>query len=242
MTAKVVSPEEWIAARKDLLLKEKELTRATDALSAQLRELPMVKVTKQYTFEGPDGKASLSLLDLFNGRKQLIIYHFMLGPDMEQGCSGCSFFADHVPDLSHLQSRNTSFVAVSRAPIAKIEAFKKRMGWTFPWYSSFGTDFNYDFHATQDESIAPIEYNFKDKATLEKDGQNIFTKGEQPGLSVFYLENSVIFHTYSAYSRGLEKLLGTHSLLDMTPLGRQEGGTVSGIKRFTWHDKYDEDN
>jgi predicted dithiol-disulfide oxidoreductase (DUF899 family) len=203
-----------------------------------MRDFPMVHLDKAYTFEGPSGE--VTLLDLFDGRKQLIVYHFMLAPDQEEGCTGCSFLADHIPDLSHLLSRDTSFVVVSRAPLDKIEAFKKRMGWTFPWVSSFGSDFNYDFHVTLDDRVAPVEYNYKDKATLEKEGKTYFTRGEQPGLSVFYHEGQDIFHSYSTFGRGIEGLLGTYTLLDMTPLGRQEEEPGSKMN-WRYHDKYDEE-
>jgi predicted dithiol-disulfide oxidoreductase (DUF899 family) len=234
----VVSREEWVARRKDLLAKEKEALRASDVFHAQMRDFPMVHLDKSYIFEGLTG--NVSLLDLFNGRKQLIVYHLMMAPDWEEACSSCSFVVDHIPDLSHLHYRSTSFVAVSRAPIAKIEAFKKRMGWTFPWVSSFGSDFNYDFHVTQDEDVAPVEYNYKDKATLEKEGKSYSTKGEQPGLSIFYREDGDIFHTYSSYARGLEVLLGTYKLLDLTPLGRQEEGPGPKMS-WRFHDKYEEE-
>jgi predicted dithiol-disulfide oxidoreductase (DUF899 family) len=232
----VVSQEEWIAARKELLAKEKEATHMADSISAQIRELPMVKLEKQYTFEGPNDRICLG--ELFQGRKQLLIYHFMFGPDSDEGCPSCSYYADHVPDLRHLESRNTSFAAVSRAPIAKIEAFKKRMGWTFPWYSSFGTDFNYDFHVSQDESVTPIEYNFKDKATLEKQGLNWAARGEQQGMSAFFRDGEDIFHTYSSYARGNEKFLGTYLMLDITHLGRQDNDKP-GLG-FLHHDKYEQ--
>jgi predicted dithiol-disulfide oxidoreductase (DUF899 family) len=196
----------------------------------------MVKVEKEYIFEGPKG--TISLGELFQGRKQLVIYHFMFSPDSEQGCSSCSFFADHIPDLHHLASRNTSFAAISRAPIAKIEEFKKRMGWTFPWYSSFGTDFNYDFHATQDEAVAPVYYNYTDKEALEKQGLSHFTKGEMHAISVFLREDKDVFHTYSSYARGLDKFLSTYTMLDITPLGRQDPGKI-GLG-FKHHDRYDQ--
>ena len=211
------------------------MTRAAETLSAQVRELPMVKIEKKYTFEGPKG--AISLDELFQGHKQLIIYHFMFRPEADEGCSSCSFFADHVPDLRHLASRDTSFAVISRAPIAKIEAFKKRMGWTFPWYSSFGSDFNYDFHVAQDETVAPVQYNYMDKETLEKRGLAHFTRGEQHGMSVFLRENDDIFHTYSSYSRGLDKFLSTYHMLDITPLGRQDSKKL-GLG-FTYHDQYD---
>jgi len=232
MPGKIVTPEEWLTARKELLLKEKASLKAQDELHAQLRDFPMVKLTKSYTFTGPNGDVDLPTL--FESRRQLIVYHFMLGPDDEAGCSGCSFLADNLPSsLAHLNTRDTTLVLVSRAPLPKIEAFKKRMGWNFPWYSSFNSSFNYDFHASLDNDVAPLEYNFK---TLDKP-----EKGERPGLSVFLKEKEGeeegIFHTYSAYSRGLEGLLGTHVLLDLTPLGRQDDRGMS----WKLHDDYEAD-
>src|SRR5829696_6010707 len=167
----VVSRDEWLVSRKELLAKEKEFTRQRDALNAERRRLPMVRLDKEYVFEGPDGKASL--LDLFDGRRQLIVYHFMW--NCEQGCTSCSCLVDNMGHLSHLHSCDTSLVLVSRAPTEKIEPFRTRMGWTVPWYSSYGNDFNYDFHVTQDESVAPVEYNYLDKESLIRKGQPYFT-------------------------------------------------------------------
>jgi predicted dithiol-disulfide oxidoreductase (DUF899 family) len=211
------------------------VTRAADALAALVLDLPMVKLTKSYTLTGPAGPASLP--EIFDGRKQLVIYHFMFGPDTDQGCPHCSVFADHIPDLRHLHTRNTTFAVISRAPIDTIEAFKKRMGWNFPWYSSYGSDFNYDFHVTQDEAVAPIEYNFKTKEELQAKGYLHNMRGEQSGMSVFYQEDGEVFHTYSSYERGTEKFLGTCLMLDITPLGRQDPEDWS--KGFTYHDKYE---
>jgi predicted dithiol-disulfide oxidoreductase (DUF899 family) len=253
---------EWLAARKALLEKEKEITKAQDAVAAQLRELPMVEVDKQYQFHGPDG-STLSLEDLFGGKDQLIVYHFMFGPDAERGCKGCAFVGtsynviplpfypgppltsvskitgEHIPDLRHLRSRNTAFVAVSRGPFAKLDAWKKKVGWTFPWYSSEGSDFNYDFHATLDPAVRHVEYNFATAAELEAKGLKYNTAGEQPGLSVFVRRDGKVYHTYSAYSRGVERLLGTFQLLDMTPLGRQVG--PAGPADFKLKYEYEED-
>jgi predicted dithiol-disulfide oxidoreductase (DUF899 family) len=203
--------------------------------------MPMVKISEDYSFTGPKGK-SFSLADLFEGRKQLIVYHFMFDPEWTAGCVGCSFLGDHIPlHLSHLNSRDTTFVMVSRAPIDKIEAFQTRMGWNhIPWYSSNGSTFNYDFHATQDESVRPVMYNFMDKETLVSKGWKIFSKGEQPGISVFVKEGAELFHTYSAYSRGVDHLVMTAGLLDLTPLGRQDGGEKGG-KTFPYHDEYTEE-
>jgi predicted dithiol-disulfide oxidoreductase (DUF899 family) len=231
---KVVSRDEWLTARKELLKQEKELTRKRDALNAKRRRLPMVRIEKEYIFEGPNGKASL--LDLFDGRRQLIIYHFMFDPSWDEGCDGCSFLVDNIGHLAHLHAANTSLVIVSRAPLAKIERFKARMGWTIPWYSSFRSDFNYDFHVTLDEAIAPVEYNYRTMEELERKGESWFVKGEQPGLSVFLREGNRIFHTYSTYARGGELLLGTFNYLDLTPLGRQEdAGIMSWVRH---HDRY----
>jgi predicted dithiol-disulfide oxidoreductase (DUF899 family) len=232
MPGKVVSPSEWLEARKDLLTKEKDLLRTTDTFNSQLRDFPMVKLDKEYIFEGPNGK--LSLADLFEGRKQLIVYHFMLAPDAK-ACPGCSFLADHIPHLSHLNFRDTTFVAVSRAPIEEIGAFKKRMGWTFPWYSSYGSGFNYDFHVSLDESVTPVVYNYKDKEQMVKEGKKWQASGEQPGLSVFLREGEGVLHTYSTFARGLERILSTYGLLDITPLGRQEG---DGMGAWSLHDEY----
>lgn len=192
----IVSREEWLVARQELLIKEKETTRARDRLNAERRRLPMVKIDKEYLFEGPDGKASL--LDLFDGRCQLILYHFMFDPSWDDGCKSCSNLVDNLPSrLARLHARDTSLVLVSRAPLAKIEPFKTRMNWTVPWFSSYGSDFNYDFDATGDG-------------------------GEKPGISVFLREGETIFHTYSTTARGVDILLGTYNYLDLTPLGRQE--------------------
>ncbi len=216
----VVSRAEWLAARKDFLLREKEFTRQRDALNAQRRRLPMVKIEKEYVFETPSGSATLA--DLFEGRRQLVIYHFMLDPAWDEGCPGCSHFADSMPHLAHLYARDTSFALVSRAPQAKIQPFKARMGWTLPWYSSFGSDFNYDFHVTLDEDKGSVEWNFESVTGLVERGKIPFTKGELPGLSVFLRDGGEIFHTYSTFARGLDPFLGVHQLLDMTPYGRQE--------------------
>jgi predicted dithiol-disulfide oxidoreductase (DUF899 family) len=217
---KVVSRDEWLVARKALLVKEKESTRARDALNAERRRLPMVEIDKDYAFEGPAGRASL--LDLFEGRRQLIIDHFMWpDPTVAIGCPSCSGRVDQYGNLAHLHERETTMVVVSRAPLDKIEPFKERMGWTFPWYSSWGSDFNYDFHVTLDEAVAPVEYNYRDKAELEAAG---FTdmEGDLHGTSAFLRDRDRVFHTYSTYGRGTEQVGGTHYYLDMTALGRQE--------------------
>ena len=221
---KVVSREEWRAARVELLAEEKAMTRARDALSTKRRELPMVRIDKDYVFTGPDGKAILP--DLFEGRRQLIVQHFMFDPSWDEGCPSCSAAADEISAglLAHLHARDTTLVVVSRAPIDRIERYQATKGWTFPWYSSHGSDFNYDFHVTLDESVAPVEYNFRDKAELEQAGMGWLAEGssEQPGYSVFLHDGDRVFHTYSMYARGTEMLGGSYYFLDLTPMGRQE--------------------
>jgi predicted dithiol-disulfide oxidoreductase (DUF899 family) len=209
---KIVSRNEWLAARKDLLAAEKELTRRRDALSAARRRLPMVRVEKDYVFEGPDGPAALR--DMFGAHRQLIVRHFMFDPSWEDGCPSCSAASDEISDglIAHLHARDTEFVAVSRAPLAKIEDYKARRGWTFPWYSSYGSDFNYDFGVTLDRSIAAPEYNYAP----------VDFEGEFPGHSVFLRVGDDIFHTYSTFARGAEWLGGSYAFLDLTALGRQE--------------------
>jgi len=221
----VVSRQEWTAARKELLAKEKAATRARDALNAERRRLPMVRIDKEYVFEGPDGKATL--LDLFDGRLQLIVAHFMFDPSWEDGCPSCTAGAAEMSQglIEHLHTRDTTLVYVSRAPIEKIEKYKAKMGWTFPWYSSFGTDFNYDFHVTLDESVAPVEYNFRTRAEHEAAGNPINDGDlpmEGPGRSHFLRVGDDVFHTYSVYARGLESAGGSYYFLDETALGRQE--------------------
>jgi predicted dithiol-disulfide oxidoreductase (DUF899 family) len=222
----VVSYDEWLAARKELLAKEKELTRARDALTADRRRLPMVKVEKDYEFQGPDGPASL--LDLFDGRRQLVVGHFMFDPSWEDGCPSCTAGAEEMSEglLAHIHKRETTFVYVSRAPIEKIERYKAKKGWTFPWYSSYGSDFNYDFHVTLDESVAPIQYNFRTPEEHAEASSAAYVEGEQPiegpGRSSFLRDGDVIYHTYSVYARGLETIGGSYYLLDETALGRQE--------------------
>lgn len=223
----VVSREEWLVARKQLLVKEKELTRALDRLNADRRRLPMVRIEKDYVFEGPDGEASLS--DLFEGRRQLIIRHFMYGPDWDDGCPSCTAAVDEMAPghFEHLAARDTTFAAVSRAPIAKLKAYRAKQGWTLRWYSSYRSDFNYDFHVTLDESVAPIEYNYRTAAEHRAAGTAGYVAGEQPlerpGLSCFLRTSDGIFHTYSTYARGDDSVVGSaYGLLDLTALGRQE--------------------
>ena len=212
---KIVSQHEWDDARKTLLVEEKKLTRARDALNVKRRELPMVEVTKEYVFEGLDRKATLA--DLFEGRRQLVIVHFMFDPSWEDGCPSCTAGADEVSDglIRHINARDTSLAYISRAPIEKIERYKAKRGWRFPWYSSFHSDFNYDFHVTLDPSVAPVEYNWQPWGDAEY-------PQEAPGRSHFLRVGDRIFHTNSIYARGLETIGGSYYLLDETALGRQE--------------------
>ncbi len=206
----ITTREQWLVARRALLAQEKELTRHRDAVNAARRRLPMVEITKAYTFDGPDGHAGLR--DLFEGRGQLLIYHLMLDPGAGEACPACSFWIDTIGDLTHLHARDPSFAAVSLAPLAEIERYKRRMGWTFPWYSSYGSDFNYDFDVTLDASVKPPVYNYRP----------IDYEGEMPGTSYFLRDGDRVFHTYSTYARGLESLGGSYYFLDLTALGRQE--------------------
>jgi predicted dithiol-disulfide oxidoreductase (DUF899 family) len=226
---RVVTREEWLAARKALLKREKDYYRERDRIAAQRRELPWVKIGKDYIFEGPDGKVSLA--DLFRGRSQLIVYHFMFGPGWEEGCGGCSFLCDHVDSArQHFEHRDVAFAAVSRAPLAEFAHFKKRMGWKFPWVSSNGSDFNYDFGVSfTEEQVAQGQafYNFAPETDT----------GESHGMSVFYKnEKGEIFHTYSCYARGGEEVLGTFMFMDLTPKGRNEESTMNWVR---FHDQYD---
>ncbi|MFW6192239.1 MAG: DUF899 family protein [Gemmatimonadota bacterium] len=218
----VVSREAWREARVALLEKEKELTRARDALNAGRRRLPMVEIRKDYVFEGPDGEAGL--LDLFEGRRQLVVYHFMWLWDgdrpRDEGCPSCSAWADRISrgHLTHLHARETSLALVSRAPLDKIEPFRERMGWSLPWYSSSGSDFNFDFHVSFDESAAPVEYNYRTPAEHEEAGTDYYFRGDPPfdlpGLSCFLRDDGRVFHTYSTYGRGGEAVGGAHYFLD----------------------------
>ena len=217
----VTTREQWLTARRELLAKEKALARHRDEVSAARRALPMVEITEDYSFDGPHGRASL--LDLFDGRSQLLIYHLMFEPDADEACPSCSFTMDNVGHLSHLHARDTSFAAVSRAPLHKLEACRQRMGWTFPWYSSHGSAFNYDFHVTLDASVAPVEYNYRDQAGLERmDPAWKGWSGEEQGVSAFLRHGDRVFHTYSGYARATEILMGTYQWLDFTARGRQE--------------------
>ncbi len=232
MQHQVVSREEWLAARKRLLSKEKELTRLRDRLSAERRELPWVRVEKEYVFEGPDGKETLA--DLFDGRSQLIVYHFMLGPGWEQGCPSCSLVSDHIDGANwHLPHRDITLLAVSRAPLSEIAAFKRRMGWRFKWVSSYGNDFNHDFHVsfTPDEMAqGEVYYNY---------ARREFPSEEAPGLSVFCQDPSgAVFHTYSTYARGLDMLIGAYTYLDLAPKGRDEADLPWTMAWVRHHDRY----
>jgi len=229
--ARVVPSEEWLAARKQLLAKEKEFTRLRDELSRQRRELPWEKVEKKYVFEGPSGTETLA--DLFDGRSQLIVYHFMFGPGWKEGCPSCSFLADSFDGAAiHLAQRDTTFVAISRATLPEIEGFKKRMGWKFKWLSSNGTDFNYDFQVSVgngEKADSTVYYNY----TMQQ-----FPSEERPGASMFYKKDGEVFHTYSAYARGLDILLPTYNWLDMTAKGRDEDGLPYPMAWIRHHDRY----
>ena len=235
MQHQIVSRDEWIVVRKQLLNREKELTRLRDRVSAERRELPWVKVDKPYVFDGPDGRETFA--DLFAGRSQLIVQHFMMGPEWEEGCVGCSFGADHVDGaLVHLTNHDVMFVAISRAPWPRIQAFRKRMGWRFKWVSSFGSDFNYDYHVSftpEDEARGKVYYNYE----LQD-----YQCDELPGTSVFCKDwAGNIFHTYSSYGRGDELLVGAYNYLDLTPKGRNENGPAGDLTDWVkHHDKYEE--
>ncbi|WP_137132014.1 thioredoxin family protein [Rhizobium sp. FY34] len=228
----VVSKEEWLEARKALLAREKEMTRLRDAINRERLDLPWVKVEADYRFQTPFGERRLA--DLFEGRSQLIVYHFMFGPDWDAGCTGCSFLADHLDGtLPHLNHHDVTLTCVSRAPLDKIEAYKRRMGWRFPWVSSFGSSFNLDFGVSfRPEELASgsVFYNFRDTPSAK-------AHDELPGQSAFYKdETGQIFHTYSSYARGGEEMLATMMILDIAPLGRNESETMNFIKR---HDEYE---
>ena len=231
---KVVSQNEWLAARKAHLLAEKEFTRARDELSRQRRELPWVKVDKNYVFDGPNRKQTLA--ELFDGRSQLIVYHFMFGPGWEQGCPSCSYLADHFDGAAiHLAHRDVTFLAISRAPLAQIEAFQMRMGWRFKWVSSFGNDFNHDFHVSfsKDELDKKQAYYNYEVGT--------FPAEEAPGVSVFIRNDAgEVFHTYSSYGRGLDILVGTYNFLDLAPKGRDEDNLAFTMAWVRHHDRYEE--
>lgn len=207
-------------SRRWHLAEEKGLTKEHDRVMAARRRLPMVRLDKEYVFAGPQGKQSLR--DLFAGRRQLIVYHFMFDPKWSKGCPGCTGYVDALGDLSMLAERHTTFVVISRAPLDKLRAYQKKKGWDITWVSSQGSDFNYDFHATLDAKVAPVEYNFRTKAQLEAKQAPGQTTGEAHGLSVFFRMGRDVFHTYSTYARGVEGVTNAYSLLDITPYGRQE--------------------
>ncbi|MCG6157775.1 DUF899 domain-containing protein [Rubinisphaera margarita] len=218
----IVSQEQWLERRKQLLVEEKELTKHYDRVTARRRRLPMVLLEKEYSFQGAEGP--VSLIDLFDGHRQLIVYHFMFDPEWDMGCSGCTMFVNALADLSMLGERDTAFVLISRAPFEKLEAYRKERDWNRRWVSSFGSDFNYDFHVTQDRTVVPLEYNFRTEAELETraDAEPWFLEGETHGLSVFFQLDRQVYHTYSTYGRGCESLTDSYRLLDTTPFGRQE--------------------
>jgi len=233
---KVVSRDEWLAARKALLSQEKEFTKARDEVSRRRRDLPWVKVDKNYVFDTPKGKRSLA--DLFEGRSQLIVYHFMFGPDWNEGCKSCSFVSDHLDAARvHIVNHDVMFVAVSRAPLDKLDAFKKRMGWGFDWVSSYGTDFNHDYHVTfTGDEVAKGNAYYNYAALGYRAGQQVLPTQEAHGLSVFAKDGAGnVYHTYSTYARGCDILLGAYNLLDLTPKGRNERGPMDWIR---YHDKY----
>lgn len=231
-THPVVSPKEWQSARIELLAAEKEFTRARDQLSRQRRELPWEPVTKEYVFAGEDGPASLP--DLFAGRHQLIVYHFMFDPDWDEGCPHCSFWADNFDGIGvHLEQRDVRLVAVSRAPLSKLTDFRTRMGWSFPWYSSAGSDFNYDYDASftpEQRASGQARFNYRDGDPGMPDRE---------GLSVFYRDDAGgLFHTYSAYARGIDMINGAYHLLDLVPNGRDEAGRDNPQFWVRHHDRY----
>jgi predicted dithiol-disulfide oxidoreductase (DUF899 family) len=230
---KIVSQDEWLEARKQLLAQEKEFTRFRDKLSEQRRKLPWVKVEKNYVFEGPQGKETLS--DLFDGRSQLVVYHFMFGPDWEEGCPSCSFWADNFNGIGvHLNHRDVTMVAISRAPVEKLEAFKRRMGWNFKWLSSANNDFNYDHHVSFPAELPEkeLEYNY---------GKREIDSPELPGVSVFYRDTEGrVFHTYSSYARGIDILNTAYNYLDLVPKGRDEAGLEFSMAWLRYHDKYED--
>jgi predicted dithiol-disulfide oxidoreductase (DUF899 family) len=217
----IVSREQWLTERKKLLAHEKELTKHYDLVNAERRRLPMVKLEKDYAFDGPHGKQNLK--DLFDGRRQLIVYHFMFDPAWDKGCTGCTGFVNALGDLSLLNKQDTTFVVISRAPLAKLEAYRALKGWSIAWYSSFGSDFNYDFHVTLDPKVAPAEYNYRTKEEMAAAvGHSVLLEGEEHGLSVFFRMGDDVFHTYSTFARGTESLTDSYRLLDTTPYGRQQ--------------------
>jgi predicted dithiol-disulfide oxidoreductase (DUF899 family) len=229
----VASRDQWVAERKALLAREKELTRLRDQVARERRALPWVRIDKAYVFDAPEGRRSLA--DLFDGRRQLLVQHFMFAPGWEQGCPSCSFMADHTDGMTvHLAQRDVALVAVSRAPQAEIERFRRRMGWRFKWVSSHGNDFNRDFGVTftpEETAKGEVHYNY---------GRWSFPHEELPGISVFYRDDAGdVFHTYSTYGRGVEVMMGAYSLLDLTPKGRDEGDLSFSMAWVRHHDRYE---
>ena len=229
----VVSGDRWIAERRKLLAREKELTRLRDEIARERRALPWVRIEKDYVFDGPEGRRTLA--ELFEGRRQLLVQHFMFAPGWEQGCPSCSFMADHVDGMNvHLAHRDVTFVAVSRAPLAEIERFRRRMGWRFKWVSSHGSDFNRDFGVTftpQEVAQGKLDYNY---------GEWPFASEEWPGISAFCQDDTgSVFHTYSTYGRGVEVMMGTYALLDLMPKGRDERDVDHKMEWVRHHDRYE---
>jgi predicted dithiol-disulfide oxidoreductase (DUF899 family) len=229
----VVTREHWLTERKALLAREKKMSRLRDELARDRQQLPWVLVDKPYVFDAPGGKRSLA--DLFEGRHQLVVQHFMFAPDWSEGCTGCSFMADHIDGaLPHLAQRDLSFVAISRAPLAEIERFRSRMGWRFPWVSSNGSDFNHDFQVSftlQEKKKGEVVYNYEPQPYFDQ---------EAPGISAFYRDEAgQIFHTYSTYGRGVELMMGSYELLDIAPKGRDEAGFQHGMDWVRHHDRYE---
>ena len=230
---RVVSRDEWVAERKTLLAREKELTRLRDQIAQERRALPWVRIDKSYVFDAPEGRRTLA--ELFEGRRQLLMQHFMFAPGWEQGCPSCSFMADHSDGMTvHLAHRDVTFVAVSRAPLAEIERFRRRMGWQFKWVSSHGSDFNYDFGVSftpEEVAKGELHYNY---------GRLPFASEEMPGVSVFYKDDAGdVFHTYSTYGRGVEVMMGTYNMLDLTPKGRDERDVGHKMEWVRHHDRYE---
>ncbi|UUZ63325.1 DUF899 domain-containing protein [Polaromonas sp. P1-6] len=233
MNHSVVSRDKWLAERKTLLAQEKELTRLRDQIASKRRALPWVRIEKNYVFDTPEGKRSLA--DLFEGRHQLMVQHFMFAPGWEQGCPSCSFMADHTDGMKiHLEHRDVSFVAVSRATLPEIESFRQRMGWQFKWVSSHGSDFNYDFGVSftpEEVARGKLHYNY---------GEWPLAGEEWPGISLFYRNDAgEVFHTYSTYGRGVEVMMGTYNMLDLAPLGRDEDNLTYGMAWVRHHDRYE---
>lgn len=231
-TPRIVPEQDWLAARKSLLEKEKAFTAARDALAAERRQLPMVRVSKDYAFDAPSGRVTLAAL--FAGKSQLVVYHFMFGPDWKQGCKSCSFWADGFSRAEpHLAARDVALAAVSRAPLDRLEAFKARMGWTFPWVSSLQSDFNFDYQVSfppEELQAGAVLYNYERRK---------FPGAEAPGLSVFVKDaEGTVYHSYSAYARGLDALNPAYQILDLVPKGRDEGGLAWPMQWLRLHDEY----